>query len=68
MKLQSAHVEMEAQTAQCVIDRADYVGKELRSTISITRLVGKVYEAVSYTHLDVYKRQGETFAITPQIS
>ncbi|MDK6202644.1 DUF3540 domain-containing protein [Oligella urethralis] len=64
MKLQSAHVEMEAQTAQCVIDRADYVGKELRSTISITRLVGKVYEVI-VDRLSQMSRS--TFRITEQV-
>ena len=47
ISLQSKELQVKADTAQCVIDSADYVGKELRSTISISRIVGKVYEVIA---------------------
>ncbi|WP_432786434.1 hypothetical protein AAEX37_00552 [Oligella sp. MSHR50489EDL] len=46
LNLKSSQLDIKADTAQCVIERADYVGKELRSTISMTRIVGKVYELI----------------------
>ncbi|MDO5667189.1 MAG: DUF3540 domain-containing protein [Alcaligenaceae bacterium] len=64
IQLQSPHLELKAQTAQCVVDSADYVGKELRSTISITRMVGKVYEVI-VDRLSQMSRN--SFRITEQV-
>lgn len=44
--MQSDALQIQANSAQCVVDSADYVGKELRVTVSISRFVGKVYEVI----------------------
>ncbi|ADU90965.1 DUF3540 domain-containing protein [Taylorella equigenitalis] len=45
--LKSDHLQMKSNTAEVVVDSADYVGSELRSTVSIFRFVGKVYELIT---------------------
>ncbi|WP_028884258.1 DUF3540 domain-containing protein [Taylorella asinigenitalis] len=45
--LKSDHLQMKSNSAEVVVDSADYVGRELRSTISIFRFVGKVYEIIT---------------------
>lgn len=62
--LQSKQLQVKADTAQCVIDSADYVGKELRTTISISRIVGKVYEVIA-DRLSQMSRN--SFKITEQV-
>lgn len=62
--LQSEHLKLKAETAQCVVDTADYVGRELRSTISITRIVAKAYEVIA-DRLSQMSRN--TFRITEQV-
>lgn len=62
--LQSKQLQVKADTAQCVIDRADYVGKELRSTISINRMVAKVYDVIA-DRLSQMSRN--SFKVTEQV-
>lgn len=64
LSLHSKQLQVKADAAQCVIDSADYVGKELRSTISISRIVGKVYEVIA-DRLSQMSRN--SFKITEQV-
>lgn len=64
VNLQSSHLDLKADTAQCVVETTDYVGKELRSTISITRIVAKAYELIAdrLSHMSRH-----SFRITEQV-
>lgn len=46
LDMKTAQLKMSAEKGQCVVDEMQYVGRELKSTVGMVRLIGKVYESI----------------------
>lgn len=46
LDLTSEQFNLAAQKGQCVVDDMQYVGREVKSTVGMVRLIGKVYESI----------------------
>lgn len=44
--LKSAQLNLSAEKGQCVVDEMQYVGREVKSTVGMMRIIGKVYESI----------------------
>lgn len=44
--MKSAQLNLSAEKGQCVVDEMQYVGRELKSTVGMMRIIGKVYESI----------------------
>lgn len=46
LDMQSVQLNLNAEKAQCVVDEMQYAGRELKSTVGMMRVIGKVYESI----------------------
>lgn len=44
--MKSAQLNLSAEKGQCVVDEMQYVGREVKSTVGMMRIIGKVYESI----------------------
>ena len=63
ISMQTTQVALKAQEANCIIEHTQFVGKEMKATIGLVQLVGKVYEAIVDRLSHMSKR---AFRITEQ--
>ncbi|ETD67474.1 hypothetical protein V757_11295 [Pelistega indica] len=63
LSMESAQITLKAQEAHCVVEQTQFVGKEMKATIGLVQLVGKVYEAIVDRLSHMSKR---AFRITEQ--
>ncbi|MGO3126008.1 MAG: DUF3540 domain-containing protein [Advenella sp.] len=46
LDINTAQLKLSAEKGQCVIDEMQYVGRELKTTVGMMRVIGKVYESI----------------------
>jgi hypothetical protein len=46
LDINTAQLKLSAQKGQCVVDEMQYVGRELKTTVGMMRVIGKVYESI----------------------